>query len=182
MAKDIKNALMGDDDRLVATDDIRVNRDSEDIQRALEDGTAMSAEERRRLLRNEWSQEALPSAPPIPGYHLCWLATNSSYDPIVKRIRMGYQPVKTSELPGFENYKMKSGDFEGCVSCNEMVLFKLPDAIYQEIMTEFHYTMPLEEEQRIKSNLEQAGAGSEKSQMEEGFVDLARPVRRPVFS
>jgi hypothetical protein len=131
----------------------RGSRASQDDERTLNDGTAFTADERRAMIRSEFSQEALPSVPKMPGWHLCWLSTTNSYDPVHKRMRMGYLPVKASDCKGYENLSMTSGEFAGCISCNEMVLFKLPEEIYQEIMAEFHHNMPLEEEEALKRAL-----------------------------
>src|ERR1017187_7160952 len=79
----------------------RISRNTADDGRK-EEATAMSATDRAAMLRSEFLQEALPSVPKLPGWHICWLATNSSYDPIHKRMRLGYVPVKATELPGFD--------------------------------------------------------------------------------
>jgi hypothetical protein len=58
------------------------------------------------------------------------------------------------ELPGFQQYKVKAGEHVGQISCNEMLLFKLPMDVYQEIMTELHYSKPREEEDKIRVQVE----------------------------
>ena len=133
----------------------RENRGVEDHTRgAPEDNFALS-EERRKMFRSEWLQEALPTPPEIPGYHLCWLSSTNQYDPIHKRMRLGYEPVKADELPGFEHLKVKAGEHVGFVACNEMLLYKLPMDIYQQLMTELHHNAPLEEQEKIKVQQEQ---------------------------
>lgn len=125
-------------------------------QRPENDG-ARGEEDYRRLIHNEFVQEALPNIPEIHGFHLCWLSTTSTHDPIHKRMRLGYTPVMVSDVKGgaeLEGYKMKSGQFEGCVSCNEMVLFKIPLEKFQMIMAEFHHNMPLAEESAIYQKIE----------------------------
>ena len=102
----------------------------------------------------EWTQSALPKLPSMEGWHLCWLSTTNSYDSIDKRIRLGYVPVKSEELPGFEDYKVKSGEHVGYISCNEMLLFKLPMDVFQEVMTHMHHDKPREEAEKIKIQLE----------------------------
>jgi hypothetical protein len=159
----------------------RVDRAAEDQKRSDADGTILTQSERRRMFRNEWTQEALPNAPEIPGYHLCWLSTTSSYDPIQKRMRMGYEPVMASEIPGFEHLKMKSGEFEGVVSVNEMVLFKIPLEIYNDLMDELHNAMPLEQELLLKDTARIDGRdsnGKELGSFEgDGFGSLGRANR-----
>jgi hypothetical protein len=68
---------------------------------------------------------------------------------------MGYEPVKASEIPGFEQLKVKAGEHAGFISCNEMVLYKMPMDIYQDIMTELHYNAPREESEKIRAQVEQ---------------------------
>ena len=137
-----------------AAPEVRGSRGSADDERTLNDGTGLTAAERLAMIRSEFSQEALPTVPKMPGWHLCWLSTTNSYDPVHKRMRLGYVPVRVDEVPGgFEQLRMTSGEFEGCISCNEMVLFKLPEDVYQMIMAEFHHNMPLSEEEALKSAL-----------------------------
>lgn len=134
----------------------RENRGSTaDKSRSAPEEGFVSSEERRRMFRSEWVQEALPTPPEIPGFHLCWLSSTNQYDPIHKRLRMGYTPVKAEELPGFENYRVKAGEHEGFVACNEMILYKMPNEIYQEIMAEMHHYAPMEEQEKIKVQQDQ---------------------------
>ena len=107
------------------------------------------------MFRSEWMQEALPTPPEIPGFHLCWLSSTNQYDPIHKRLRMGYTQVKAEEIPGFEHLRIKSGEHEGFVACNEMLLYKLPMDVYQDVMAEMHHYAPLDEQEKIKVQQEQ---------------------------
>jgi hypothetical protein len=159
-------------------------RSNADDARVGLDGTGTSAEQRKRLLRDEFQQEALPRVPEIPGFHCCWLSATSNYDPIAKRVRMGYTPVMAADMPGMEKLRMTSGDYEGIVSCNEMLLFKIPDELYQEIMTEFHHDGPMREEESLKAQLlrnEQDSTGKDLESVE-GFEDLAVHRRTPRFN
>jgi len=114
----------------------------------------ISAQERRKMWSEEWTQSALPKLPNMDGWHLCWLSTTNSYDSIDKRMRLGYVPVKSDEFPGYEEYRVKSGEHVGFISCNEMLLFKLPMDIYQEIMTYHHHDQPREEADKIRVQIE----------------------------
>lgn len=129
----------------------RGSRDSADVPRVQSDGSALTAEERRRLLRQDWVHEVLPSIPAPAGWHFCWLSTTNTTDPIHKRMQMGYLPVRASEIPGFNSaqYKVVGGEFDGCVACNEMLLFKVEEQRYQDLMTIYHSDMPAEQEQAI---------------------------------
>ena len=163
----------------------REDRSSEDVRRQDADGTVTTVSERRKMFRNEWTQEALPTPPPIPGYHLCWLSTTNSTDPIHKRVRMGYEPVRSEEIAGWGHFKMKSGEYEGYVSVNEMLLFKIPNELYQQLMEEIHHYMPLEEERKLKANVvlgERDSNGKVLGQVEgDGINSLAANVKPPNF-
>lgn len=170
----------------------RASRAAADLPRTDDEGTALTVSERSAQIRSEFAQTALPDVPPIPGWHLCWLSTTSSYDPIHKRMRLGYVPVKPEELVarsgiGFDTMGMKSGEFAGCVSCNEMVLFKIPEDTYQAIMREFHHNMPQEEEEALKSQLVPNVEDSNGAQLvnlaedDTGFKGLVQKRRVPVF-
>jgi len=140
--------------------------------------------ERLEAFRDKWANTALPDIPGgmIPGMHLCWLSTTNQYDSIDKRIALGYEPVKAAELgKGFENLgKLSSGKFEGCVSCNEMVLFKIPEDIYQEVMRMLHLEDPLEHQRNVTANVRsaaEAGKGG-RSILEGGMLEMERETNR----
>ncbi len=145
-----------------------------------------SAQERRRMFRSEWVQESLPKPPDIPGFHLCWLSTTNGYDPIHKRMRMGYQPVRIEEVPGFENYQVKAGEHEGFVACNEMLLYKLPEDVYQSIMEELHHYAPQDEADKIRvqaENLPRDSRGRPLGMVEgEGINEMDKPKTAPLFT
>ena len=132
----------------------RHDRASEDASRRAPEDKFISTQERRKMWSEEWTQSALPKLPSMEGWHLCWLSTTNSYDSIDKRMRLGYVPVKADELPGYDNYRVKAGEHVGHIACNEMLLFKLPMDVYQEVMTHFHYEKPREEEEKIQIQLE----------------------------
>lgn len=132
----------------------RHDRASEDASRAAPEDKFISTQERRKMWSEEWTQSALPKLPKIDGWHPCWLSTTNSYDSIDKRIRQGYVPVKSDELPGYENYRVKSGEHVGYISCNEMLLFKLPMDIYQDYMLYHHHEKPMEEVDKVRIQME----------------------------
>ena len=132
----------------------RHDRASEDASRAAPEDKFISNQERRKMWSEEWTQSALPKLPNIDGWHLCWLSTTNSYDSIDKRIRLGYVPVKSEELPDYEDYRVKAGEHVGYISCNEMLLFKLPMDVYQEVMLYQHHEKPREEADKIRVQIE----------------------------
>ena len=168
----------------------RETRASEDASRSAPEGKFMSAQERRKMWSDEWTQSALPKLPELKGWHLCWLSTTNSYDSIDKRYRLGYVPVKADEFQGFDNYRVKAGEHVGFIACNEMVLHKIPMDVYQDVMTQMHHEAPNDEAEKIRVQVEQLqGArdsnGKSLVQVEgEGmgnFVDK-QSNRMPVFS
>ena len=172
----------------------RISRDLDDrlqdrVEEIKERQASLSPDEvvrRERLdaFWDKWANTALPDIPAglVPGMHLCWLSTTNQYDSIDKRIALGYEPVKAAELgKGFENLgKMSSGKFEGCVSCNEMVLFKIPEDIYQEVMRMLHLEDPLEHQRNVTANVRsaaEAGKGG-RSILEGGMLEMERDANR----
>jgi hypothetical protein len=166
----------------------REDRSNGEASRAAPEEKFISTQERKKMWSEEWTQSALPKLPSMDGWHLCWLSTTNSYDSIDKRIRLGYVPVKSEELPGYEDYRVKSGEHVGYISCNEMLLFKLPMDIYQEVMTHMHHDKPREEAEKIKIQLENLqGRDSSGRQLMgvegEGFGSIEQqPNKTPVFS
>lgn len=166
---------------------VRGSRDNADADRVTQDGTALTAAQRRKLLREEWVQTVLPTPPELPGFHLCWISLTNSTDPIHKRLQIGYTPVRITEVPGFEQYLVSEGQYEGCVACNEMLLFKLPIQVYQDLMAIYHHDMPLEQEQairdRVESEQKRDSTGKQLTTVEGDFVNLGqRPAQEPHFA
>ena len=167
----------------------RYDRASEDAGRRAPEDKFISSQERRKMWSEEWTQSALPKLPEMDGWHLCWLSTTNSYDSIDKRMRLGYVPVKADELPGYEDYRVKSGEHVGYISCNEMLLFKLPMDIYQEVMTHMHHDKPREEAEKIKVQMENLQGQRDSngrpllSVEGEGFGSIEQqPSKNPVFA
>jgi hypothetical protein len=95
--------------------------------------------------------------------------------------------VKADEVHGFENYRVKAGQYDGYVACNEMLLFKIPEDVYQEIMAHFHHEAPLEEANKIRVQAENVqgardSSGRSLGQVEgDGLGDIDKPLPAPVF-
>ncbi len=167
----------------------RQDRSNGEASHAAPEDQFISAQERRKMWSEEWTQSALPKLPNMDGWHLCWLSTTNSYDSIDKRIRLGYVPVKSDELPGYENYRVKSGEHAGFISCNEMLLFKLPMDIYQEVMAHHHHDKPQEEADKIRVQLESLQGTRDSNGRRlvdvegEGIGSIDKqPSKTPVFS
>jgi hypothetical protein len=95
---------------------------------------------------------------------------------------LGYEPVKAAELGnGFGSLgKMSSGKFEGCVSCNEMILFKLPEDVYQEVMRMLHLEDPLEHQRNITAQVRETADSKRggRSLLEGGLLEMEKETQR----
>ena len=165
----------------------RENRASRDTIREAPEDKFVSSDERRKMWKDEWTQSALPGVPDMPGWHVCWLSTTNSYDSIDKRMRLGYVPVKADELPDMRNNRVKAGDHEGFIACNEMLLYKIKMDLYQEVMAHFHHEAPLEEANKIRLQAEQNvgrdSRGRSLGQIEgEGLGEIDKPIPAPHFA
>lgn len=165
------------------TGDTRSSRDEQD--RPATENRAVSDDERLELFRNASFQHTLPEVTSLPGYHLCWLTTMNPRDSIMMRTRWGYEPVKHTELPGFEAASLKTGEYAGCIGVNEMVLFKLPLRLYERYMKEMHHEQPLREENKLNAVLEVIAAQAREKgahvEVGEGSRELGKAGRRPIF-
>jgi len=123
----------------------------------------------------------------MDGFHLVWLSTTNQQDPIYRREQMGYEPV-TPEMFGEQGFKlrsfaMKSGDYPGVISINEMLLYRISQRRYEAVMNHFHEKQPLDSEAAIREGAEQMiqQSGGEGKIIAEGFNELGRPTDRPVW-
>ena len=82
---------------------------------------------------------SLPNLPELPGWHMCWLTTTNPRDTIQMRIRLGYEPVKLEDAPGWESFIIETGDWQGFIGFNEMLAFKLPISLYEKFMKEANH-------------------------------------------
>jgi len=141
--------------------------------------------------RSEQSGNILPKPPEIPGFHTCWIpeTSNNMHDNIKTRERLGYVLVKHDEVPNFGVPDNRAGQFEGCVSHNELVLMKIPHRYYQLLMTDAHHTQPYEQEASVKQRTldqfrDKTGASiiaKDGDADQSGLNNLARKVAVPKF-
>jgi hypothetical protein len=104
-------------------------------------------------------------------------------------MRLGYEPIKAVDIPGWEHAAQKSGEWAGCIGVNEMLAFKLPMDLYEAYMKEAHHTQPLAEEGKLDQARESAEAMAATMarrpisfQLEEGNADLGRAPEPPSFA
>lgn len=123
--------------------------------------------ERLAEFRKSFYNSVLPDLPVIPGFHTCWLTTTNPRDSLAARARLGYEPIRSEEVPGWEFVTLKTGDYAGCIGVNEMIACKVPLELYEAYMYEAHHTQPLQEEQKLSvdyiENLKEQVASQAKS-------------------
>lgn len=129
-------------------DEGRENRQMTD--RVITENREVSESERVEMFRQNLFQSSLPDLPDLPGWHMCWLTTTNSRDSIQMRIRLGYEPVKPEDVPGWEYASLKTGDWQGFIGVNEMLAFKLPISLYEKFMMEAHHDAPNREEGKLR--------------------------------
>lgn len=138
----------------------RAGRDAED--RTVTERRDLTDDERLDLFRNTLFNDVLPDLPDIPGYHVCWLSTTHQSDTIPRRMRLGYEPVRSTEISGFEFATLKTGEYAGHVGVNEMVAFKLPLNLYQAYMQEAHHNEPARQVEAIEAQIDALKGSAER--------------------
>ena len=136
---------------------------------------------------DEFNFEALPDPNKSgdPSFHYFWATTTNPQDTPYRRMRMGYQLVKSEDRPEYQHLRLKSGEFEGVISMNEMLLMKVPMDRYQKMMKFMHHTRPNEEAARLKAqaklgHVDKFGRSLDYELPEdEGYKDLDRGPRDP---
>jgi len=165
------------------------NRQSREAgDRKVTEDRVLTDQERLDEFRMTSFQSALPDIPTIEGYHVCWLTTENPRDPIHGRLRLGYEPVKSADIPGWEHASLKTGEWAGCIGINEMIAFKLPLRLYEQYMKEAHHTQPLLEEDKLNEARRQAEEGASAMarrpvsfELFEGQADLGQTPEAPSF-
>ena len=168
-----------------------LDRDSRDaLEREATENREYMDDERLEELMTTLYQEHLPRIPPIPGYHVCWLTTESKVDSIAWRRSIGYELIKANEIPGFEHLATTAGagptgQYPGCIAVAEMVAAKIPERLYQRYMALMHHKKPAEEATKLTDTLaslkEQAARAGGRVGVQEGLRDIDKPAPIPVF-
>ena len=144
------------------------------LDRTITQNREVTEDERVEMFRQQFFQSSLPDLPRLSGWHMCWLTTTNPRDSIHMRIRLGYEPVKPEDVPGWEYATLKTGDWAGLIGVNEMLAVKLPISLYEKYMKEAHHDAPLREEEKLTDTadfLEQQ-ARSSKSRITQGDGNL----------
>lgn len=154
-------------------------------ERAATENRAISDDDRLEMFRAQFFNAALPNLPEVPGYHLCWLTTNNPRDTVVGRLRLGYELLRSEDVPGYEAISIKTGEYAGCIGVNEMIAAKLPADLYQRYMHEAHHAAPDREAQKLVDTArqiqEQARQLGGDVVMGDGIEDLQEQRPAPVF-
>lgn len=145
----------------------------------------LSDDDRIEAFRQSMFQSALPNLPHIPGYRTCWLTTANTSDPIHRRISWGYEPIKASDIPGWEFASIKTGDWQGFIGVNEMLAFKIPEELWKQYMRENHHDAPNREGEKVtlaidqmKENARRMGARLVETS---GLSDVREKRSEPLF-
>jgi hypothetical protein len=175
---------MSDERLKKIADPARQSRASQN--REVTENREISDDDRVEMFRHQFFQSALPDLPKIDGYHTCWLTTTNPRDTIQSRARLGYEPVKPEDVPGWEYATIKTGEYAGFIGVNEMLAFKLPMRLYQMFMEEAHFNAPAREDEKLvamtegmRDQVERAGG---KLIEGDGMQDLRYVPERPVFT
>jgi len=176
-------------DTRLNSDQTGVREDRRMQDRSVTQNRQLSDAERVAEFRQQFFQSALPDLPRIPGYHVCRLTTENPRDPIHSRIRLGYEPIRESDIPGWAHSAIKTGEWEGCIGVNEMLAFKLPLYLYEEYMRINHHDAPLSEEEKLssqiramESEMKQASRGAVELELEDGTAELGKAPAPPPFA
>ena len=175
---------MSDERLKKIADPARQSRASQN--REVTENREISDDDRVEMFRQQFFQSALPDLPKIDGYHTCWLTTTNPRDTIQARVRLGYEPVKPEDVPGWEYATIKTGEYAGFIGVNEMLAFKLPMRLYQMFMEEAHFNAPAREDEKLvamtEGMREQAERDGGRIIEGDGMADLRRVPERPVFT
>ena len=135
----------------------RARKDRHEGDRTVSDDRLEQDDERLEEFRNTLYQSVLPDLPKIPGYHVIWLSTTNPQDQIQARMRLGYTPIRPSDVPdaAMAYASMKTAQLGECICINEMIGFKIESWRYEKMMRIAHHERPLDEEQGIRDRLAQ---------------------------
>lgn len=146
--------------------DERGNQERELAGRAMTDKREeMTDDERMMLAVSDSLNSVLPTVAQIPGHSLCWVSTTHPTDTPTRRMAIGWQFVTKADMPEFENLCTKAGEFVGTISCREMILMKLRDALRLRMLTHFHHDMPNDAEQALATQIDALKQSAEKHGM-----------------
>lgn len=166
--------------------EVRKDRAMED--RHVTENRELSDAQRIAEFEAKFMESVLPTLPPIPGMHTFWASTTHNQQTVASLVRLGYKPVKKSDVPGWDLAgTLATGEYAGCIGMNEMIAFMLPLDLYQAYMEINHHKRPLSEEEKLKANLAHMNEtartkGGAVLGVGEGFDQFARRRETPDFT
>lgn len=128
----------------------------------------MTDDDRLALAVSQQLETIMPNLPPIHGYSLCWVSPTHPSDTPTNRMALGWQFVTKDDMPGLMQFCNKSGEYEGVVSCREMILMKIRNGLREKFLKHFHHDAPNEADGRIQ---EQALQMSDGRGRQIGFIE-----------
>lgn len=154
--------------RLASPDASEIRKDRAMEDRKVTENRELSDAERIAEFESKFMESVLPTLPPIPGMHTFWASTTHNQQTVASLVRLGYRPVKKSDVPGWDLAgTLATGEYAGCIGMNEMIAFMLPLELYQAYMEINHHKRPLSEEEKLKNTI---AAHSETARTKGGSV------------
>lgn len=156
-------------------------RQQRDFRRSIEDRVKVSGDKRKfspEELRktSDFRGSVLPEIDLGHGWKIWWgdAKTDFGKREIARRVSMGYTPVETKEVPDygiFERYRsLPLAGWEGVVTANEMICFKVDIETYNQIMNYHHNDLP----KQISINEAYAAAGAVQGQLQGDYEQYIR--------
>lgn len=137
-----------------------------------------------------WDNHILPNPPELnDGYHYFWASTTNKWDPVEARLRGGYEFVRPEHIPNFEGYhletqtRMNSGSHgsDNVITCNEMILLRCPQVLFERRMARYHHEMPYEQQRGLVDTMrgipDRVGVKTN-APLEEGMLELEAEAKR----
>lgn len=135
-----------------ASDQSRTDRATQN--RATTERRDLSDAQRIAEFESKFMESVLPTLPVPDGFHPFWASTTHQQQTIASLVRLGYRPMKKSDVPGWDLAgTIGTGEYAGCIGMKEMIAFMLPLELYQAYMEINHHKRPLQEEEKLKANL-----------------------------
>jgi len=181
------------DERMSRQDREASPRDSENLGSqaattlAREQGQHLSDPDRRAQFRAQWNESYLPTLPPKPGFHRCWVSTQHPIDTPQRRQRNGYTFVNLDDVKAegwsAEANSVKDGVMNGAVMWREMVAMECTTENYELYMQEFHFNQPREQAMGVFDGLDaladEARSKGGRVTLEDGMTNLRDRIQTP---
>lgn len=133
-----------------------------------------STQERKKT----WRRPSMLEAPEAkPGMHQRWVRKNLRNDAddmnVVRRIREGYEPVKSEDAPDWVSPSIEDGKHAGVISTGDLILMEIPEEMAKQ-RTDYYQSMTdrmmegVNRELRGQSTAEMPVSDTSKTEVEMG--------------